>query len=134
MKLLSLNSLRYGLSAVLLSTTLNVFADAKTPMIEQQQLKTAADIEAADKAKPMVEMRPAVTTQKTLVSPDTVGNVPDPKKAMIKHQQKTTQDEMNAAASAKPAKEMRPAVTTKKTLKAPDDAAQTPAVEPKKAY
>jgi hypothetical protein len=122
MKLPRLIAIHYGLAAILLSASLAVHADSKKDLIEFQQKTSQEELDAAQKAKPSVENRPAVTTKKTLIPSkmdNTVSPAADLKDQMIEYQQKVTQEEIDAAQKAKPSIETRPAVVTKKTSKKP---------------
>jgi hypothetical protein len=118
MKLPRLIALHYGLAAILLSTSLTVLArtpkdEAKRDLIETQQRVSEEEIDAAKKAEPDAEARPAA------ISSHKKHSVQSHKGEMIKGQKKATEQAIEDAEAAKPAKEGRPAVTTKKTLKPP---------------
>jgi hypothetical protein len=102
----------YALIAVFLASSLTAVAEApketpKKDIIEAQQLETQESLEAAKKAKPQVETRPAATTEHTKHA-----EVP-PKAEMIKGQQAATDEAIEDSEAAKPEMEARPAATTK---------------------
>jgi hypothetical protein len=112
MKLPKILALHYGLAAILLATTLTAYATTpKKEMVEAQQQEAEGAIEAAKKAEPATEARPAA------ISSHKKHSVQSSKGDMIKGQKKATEQGIEDAAAAKPAVEGRPAVTTKKTLK-----------------
>jgi hypothetical protein len=103
-----------GLAAILMASTLMastnpVYADSlKNEAIDHQQKQAQEGIDAAEKAKPMDENRPAVTTKKTLKQPATDG-----KEALIESQELDAAQSIKDAEAAKPVVENRPAATTK---------------------
>lgn len=97
-----------GLSIILTSVSLTALAvDAKHEMIEKQQQKTADDLDAANKAKPPVEKRPAATVKNSTAPPVSGG-----KADLIEHQQETARKTAKDLKAATPETESRPAVTT----------------------
>lgn len=127
MRLPKLIALHYGLAAILLSSTLTVYADTpKKDMIEAQQQEAVDAIGAAKKAEPGNEARPAAITSHKKHS------VESHKGKMIKGQMKATEQGIEDAAAAKPAVEMRPAVTTKKLLKPPSEGGKLDLIESQK--
>ena len=106
MKLPRLIALHYGLTAVLLTSSMAVFADAKNELIDKQQKITQEEMDAAKKAAPYNEQRPAANTSQEKHSTES------PKGQMIKKQMKATDKAIEDAESAKPDVESRPAATT----------------------
>lgn len=111
MKLPRLIALHYGLAAVLLISPMTVLADtkmadAKNEVIDKQQKVTQEEMDAAKKATPYNEQRPAANTSQEKHSTES------PKGDMIKKQMKATDKEIGDAETAKPDVENRPAVTT----------------------
>jgi hypothetical protein len=92
-----------GLIAILLSISVPVLAD---PQIEYQKKTAAEEIEAAKKAKPEKELRPAATTHHKKHS------VESHKANIIKHQIKEADKEITDTEAASPEVEARPAATT----------------------
>jgi hypothetical protein len=127
MKLPRLIALHYGLAAILLGSTLTAYAETpKKEMVEAQQQKAEDAIDAANKAEPNAEARPAA------ISSHKEHSVQSPKAEVIKDQKKATEKGIEDAAAAKPAKEGRPAVTTKKTLKPPSEGGKLDLIEAQK--
>jgi hypothetical protein len=94
MKLPRLIATHFGLAAVLLISPMAAIAnvsltDAKNELIDKQQKMTQEEMDAAKKAAPVNDLRPAATTT-----------------------QKAVDKATDAAEAAKPAVENRPAVTT----------------------
>jgi hypothetical protein len=111
MKLPRLIALHYGLAAILMGSALTAYAETpKKEMVEAQQQKAIDAINAAKKAEPDAEARPAA------ISSHKEHSVQSPKGEMIKGQQNATEQGIEDKAAAKPAEEGRPAVTTEKTL------------------
>ena len=106
MKLPRLIALHYGLTAVLLTSSMAVFADAKNELIDKQQKIMQEEMDAAKKAAPYNEQRPAANTSQEKHSTES------PKGQMIKKQMKATDKAIEDAESAKPDVESRPAATT----------------------
>lgn len=111
MKLPRLIALHYGLTAILLTSSMAVFAetkiaDAKNEIIDMQQKMTQEEMDAAKKAAPYNEQRPAANTSQEKHSTES------PKGSMIKEQMKATDKEIDDAKAAKPINETRPAATT----------------------
>ena len=106
MKLPRLIALHYGLTAVLLTSSMSVLADAKNELIDKQQKITQEEMDAAKKATPYNEQRPAANTSQEKHSTES------PKGQMIKKQMKATDKAIEDAESAKPDVEGRPAATT----------------------
>jgi hypothetical protein len=120
-------ALHYGLAAILLGSALTAYADTpKKEMIEAQQQEAVKATEAAKKAEPNSEARPAAITSHTKHS------VQSPKGDMIKSQKKATEQGIKDAAAAKPAVEARPAVTTKKTSQLPSEGGKHDLIEAQK--
>ncbi len=126
MKLQNLNAPLYGLVAVLLASPMGVLADAKLEIIGKQQEMTIKERDAAKKATPYNEQRPAANTSQHKHSTES------PKGQMIKGQMKETEQGIEDAAAAKPAVEGRPAVTTKKQLKPPSEGGKLDLIEAQK--
>ena len=104
-------AVHYGLAAILLGSTLTAYAETpKKEMVEAQQQEAVDAIEAAKKAEPSAEARPAAITSHKKHS------VQSSKGEMIKAQKKATEQGIEGTAVATPEVESRPAVTTKKTL------------------
>ena len=104
-------AVHYGLAAILLGSTLTAYAETpKKEMVEAQQQEAVDAIEAAKKAEPSAEARPAAITSHKKHS------VQSSKGEMIKAQKKATEQAIVDTAVATPEVESRPAVTTKKTL------------------
>ena len=104
-------AVHYGLAAILLGSTLTAYAETpKKEMVEAQQQEAVDAIEAAKKAEPSAEARPAAITSHKKHS------VQSSKGEMIKAQKKATEQAIVDTAVATPEVEGRPAVTTKKTL------------------
>ena len=101
MKLQNLNAPLYGLVAVLLASPMGVLADAKLEIIGKQQEMTIKERDAAKKATPYNEQRPAANTSQHKHSTES------PKGQMIKGQMKETEQGIEDAAAAKPAVEGR---------------------------
>jgi hypothetical protein len=111
MKLPRLIALHYGLTAILLTAPMavlanNSMADAKNEIIDKQQHSTQQEMDAAKKAKPHHEQRPAA------ISSQNKHSVESPKGDMIKKNQKAVDKATDEAEAAKPKVENRPAVTT----------------------
>jgi hypothetical protein len=111
MKLPRLIATHFGLAAVLLISPMvaiaNVsLADAKNEVIDKQQKMTQEEMDAAKKAAPVNDLRPAATTTQSKHSTES------PKGDMIKKNEKAVDKATDAAEAAKPAIENRPAVTT----------------------
>lgn len=106
MKLQNLNAPLYGLVAVLLASPMAVLADAKLEIIGKQQEMTIKEKEAAKKATPYNEQRPAANTSQQKHSTES------PKGQMIKKQMKAVDKAAVDLKAAKPEVENRPAVTT----------------------
>lgn len=106
MKLPRLIALHYGLAAVLLTSSMAVFADAKNEIIDKQQKATQEEMDATKKATPYNEQRPAANASQSKHSTES------PKGSMIKKQMEATDKKISDAEAAKPAVENRPAVTT----------------------
>lgn len=107
-KILALN---YGLAAILFGSAFSAYADTpKKEMVEAQQQEAVDAIEAAKKAEPSAEARPAAITSHKKHS------VQSSKGEMIKAQKKATEQGIEDKSVATPEVEGRPAVTTKKTL------------------
>lgn len=106
MKLPRLIALHYGFAAVLLTSPMAVLADAKNEVIDKQQKMTQEEMDAAKKATPYNEQRPAANTSQGKHSTES------PKGQMIKKQMKATDKAIDDAEAATPAVEGRPAVTT----------------------
>ena len=105
MKLPRFIALHYGLAAVLLTSPMAALADAKNAVIDKQQKMTQEEMDAAKKADPYNEQRPAANTSQEKHSTES------PKGSMIKKQMKAV-DKATDDAAAKPTVENRPAVTT----------------------
>jgi hypothetical protein len=106
-------ALHYGLAAILLASSITVYAatdkdNLKGEAIDYQQKQAQDGIDAAEKAKPVEEGRPAVTTKKTHKPQSTDG-----KDALIESQELNAEKSVTDAEAAKPAVENRPAATTK---------------------
>jgi hypothetical protein len=102
----------YLMIAVFLASSLTAYGETlketpKKEMIEAQQAETQEAMDAAKKAKPQVEMRPAATAEHTKNA-----EVP-PKAEMIKAQEAATDKAIEDSDAAKPKVEARPAATTK---------------------
>jgi hypothetical protein len=111
MRLPRLIALHYGLAAVLLASPMAVhadikLADAKNEVIDKQQKLTQEEMDAAKKATPYNDLRPAATTTQGKHSTES------PKGSMIKKNEKAVDKATDDAEAAKPAVENRPAVTT----------------------
>jgi hypothetical protein len=107
MKLPRLIALHYGLAAILLGSTITAHADSpKKEMVEAQQQKAVDAIDAAKKAEPNAEARPAA------ISSHKEHSVQSSKGEMIKGQEKATEKAIDEAEAATPNAEARPAVTT----------------------
>jgi hypothetical protein len=106
MKLPRLIALHYGLAAVLLASPMAVIADAKNEVIDKQQKLTQEEMDAAKKATPYNDLRPAATTTQGKHSTES------PKGSMIKKNEKAVDKATDDAEAATPAVEGRPAVTT----------------------
>ena len=111
MKLPRLIATHVGLAAILLISPMAVIAnvnlaDAKNEVIDKQQKMTQEEMDAAKKAAPVNDLRPAVTTTQGKHSTES------PKGDMIKKNEKAVNKAADDAAAAKPAVENRPAVTT----------------------
>jgi MarR-like DNA-binding transcriptional regulator SgrR of sgrS sRNA len=111
MKLPRLIALHVGLTAVLLTSSMAVLADtkisdAKNKIIDKQQQMTQEEMDAAKKATPYNEQRPAANTSQEKHSTES------PKGSMIKKQMKAVDKATEDATAAKPKVENRPAVTT----------------------
>ena len=120
-------AVHYGLAAILFGSAFSAYADTpKKEMVEAQQQEAADAIEAAKKAEPGNEARPAAITSHKKHS------VQSHKAEMIKSQKKATEQSIEDAAAAKPAVEGRPAVTTKKTFKAPSTGGKHDLIEAQK--
>ena len=114
MKLPRSIALHYGITAILLGSTITAYAETpKKEMVDTQKIESEVAIEATEKAKPNAEARPAATTSHKKHS------VQSHKAKMIKDQKKATKKSIEDAETANPEEENRPAVTTNKTLKAP---------------
>ena len=111
MKISHLTALHTGLAVTLLSSSLIVFANPNEQKIDYQQTTSKEETDAAKKAKPDVERRPAATTNQKKHSVQSVNA------EAIKAQKKATHKAIKDAKAATPEVEGRPAVTTKKTLK-----------------
>lgn len=106
MRLPKLIALHYGLAAILLSSTLTVHANTpKKEMVEAQQQKAVDAIDAAKKAEPDVEARPAAITSNKKHS------VESHKGEMIKKQKKATEKAIKDAEAANSAIGVKPAAT-----------------------
>ena len=106
MKLPRFIALHYGLAAVLLTSPMAALADAKNAVIDKQQKMTQEEMDAAKKADPYNEQRPAA------ISSQSKHSVESPKGDMIKKNQKAVDKTTDAIEAAKPNVENRPAVTT----------------------
>jgi hypothetical protein len=106
MKLPRLIALHYGLTAVLLTSSMTVLADAKNEIIDKQQKMTQEEMDAAIKAAPYNEQRPAANTSQEKYSTES------PKGDMIKKQMKATDKAVSDIEAASPDVEGRPAATT----------------------
>lgn len=106
MKLPRLIATHFGLTAVLLISPMVVLADAKNEVIDKQQQMTQEEMDAAKKAAPVNDLRPAATTTQGKHSTES------PKGDMIKKNEKAVDKAADDAEAAKPAVENRPAVTT----------------------
>ena len=104
-------AVHYGLAAILFGSAFSAYADTpKKEMVEAQQQEAVDAIEAAKKAEPSTEARPAAITSHKKHS------VQSSKGEMIKAQKKATEQGIEDKSVATPEVEGRPAVTTKKTL------------------
>jgi hypothetical protein len=106
-------ALHYGLVAILFASSMTVYAatdtnNLKSEAIDYQQKQAQDSIDGAEKAKPLEEGRPAVTTKKTHKP-----QLTDGKDALIESQELNAAKSVTDAEAAKPAVENRPAVTTK---------------------
>ena len=106
MKIPRLIALHFGLTAALLTSSMAVLADAKNEIIDKQQKMTQEEVDAAKKAVPKNDLRPAATTTQSKHS------VESPKGDMIKKNQKAVDKATDAVEAAKPKVENRPAVIT----------------------
>jgi hypothetical protein len=97
----------YALASLLISTASTAFADAKDVVIDKQQEMTQEEMDAAKKASPANEQRPAATTSQDKHSTES------PKGKMIKKQMKATDKGVSDAEAASPDVEGRPAATYK---------------------
>ena len=108
MKLPRLIALHVGLTAILLATPMATLADAKNEVIDKQQKMTQEEMDAAKKAEPYNEQRPAANTSQEKHSTES------PKGSMIKKNSKAVDKAVDDAEAATPAVEGRPAATTNK--------------------
>jgi hypothetical protein len=107
MKLPRLIALHYGLAAILMGATLNSYAETpKKDMIKAQQKESKNAIDAAQKATPDMEARPAATTSQTEHS------IQSPKGDMIKDQKKAADKAIDNTQATTPVNEGRPAAAT----------------------
>jgi hypothetical protein len=107
MKLPRLIALHYGLAAILMASTLTVYADApKKEMVEAQQQEAVDAINASKKANPYNEQRPAANSSQHKHSTES------PKGSMIKEQKKATVQGIEDTEASKPTAEARPAAVT----------------------
>jgi hypothetical protein len=102
----------YVLIAVFLASSLTAFGETikdtpKKDIIDAQQAETQETMDAAKKAAPKVETRPAATVEHTKNA-----ELP-PKAGMIKAQEEATDKAIEDSEAAKPDAEARPAATTK---------------------
>ncbi len=107
MKLSRLIALHYGLTAILLGSAPSAYAETpKKEMVDAQQQKAIDAIDAAKKAEPNAEARPAATSSQKKHS------VQSHKAEMIKEQKKATDKTITDTEAAKPEVESRPSATT----------------------
>ncbi|HNV88650.1 MAG TPA: hypothetical protein PKL53_06765 [Methylotenera sp.] len=101
-----MKTLQYGLATIILTASLSVVAEPmKKDVIDQQQKQTHEEIDAAKKANPQSEDRPAVETSHKKHS------VQSPKAEMIKSQGAATDKAVEDSQAAQPEAEGRPAAT-----------------------
>ena len=101
-----MKTLQYVLATVLFTASISVIAEPlKKDVIDYQQEQAHEEIDAAKKANPQSETRPATVTSHKKHS------VQSPKAEMIKNQGVATDKAVEAMEAAKPEVESRPAAT-----------------------
>ena len=102
-----MKTLQYGLATILLTASLSVVAEPlKKDVIDHQQKQAHEEIDAAEKASPQSETRPAASTNHKKHS------VESHKGSIIKDQKKAAENAITEAEAASPEVEGRPAATT----------------------